>query len=783
MSIKRKFKFKRHGSEASDDGMVVPDHLVSDLTDDASSEDSLSYPISKPHDPLSLPETKNRSSLDLSSVAKPSEPSSSVSSSDATRSDATRSFSRSPSESVGSSPPSRPSRFMRNAEAQQTPQGTPARAPSSDASPLLEEGLKWASWGLDIASPVRSLSGSWLALTCPKCRESGLAAHSESGVFFCFSCPHHGDASTVPRQYRQTWLQAWNVFLKDSAQTELPEMVRSAQTEGCLAYVYQNKAWLEAWHLWCTDGNHTIRDCYISSNLNALSNEDPSWFRLEGPAYPLGWNETLQNRVVLVNDPLDLVALSNIGVSGVACVPPDLDVRLPTSDAWKALEFMESKLKDMSEIIFAFHSTPHWRALEDELGRRMDKERCFRVRWTNPWAEWQEGQVDEATGEVFDEFAMEAEVNEYQEALEASSLEQASSGDAHREEKSAFDALKLFSADKVISMIDVAQPFPVAGVHELSDLDDRFEELYKTGLAPGAATGWPSMDPHYTVKTGQWTVVTGIPGHGKSSWLDGLLVNLATLHGWRFGMFSPENQPIERHFASLMEKKIGKPFSEGHRQRISEKEKNITKRWLNDKFKVILPHEENGLWTLDAVLKLAKVLVYRYGIRGLVIDPWNELDHSRNSQVSETTYISECLTKVRRFARLYDVHIWIVAHPTKLEKKADGKYPVATPYDIAGGAHWRNKADNAISVYRNVDEDDRDVSDVYIQKIRFKEVGSLGVVSLRSDLASGAYIDDIDQNKRAYAKSQGAYLPSSSMRLPSPRKYHTGSALSYEHNF
>jgi hypothetical protein len=43
--------------------------------------------------------------------------------------------------------------------------------------------------------------------------------------------------------------------------------------------------------------------------------------------------------------------------------------------------------------------------------------------------------------------------------------------------------------------------------------------------------------------------------------------------------------------------------------------------------------------------------VFRYGVRGLVIDPYNELDHSREFE-SETEYVSQMLSKVKRFAQV-----------------------------------------------------------------------------------------------------------------------------------
>ena len=90
-----------------------------------------------------------------------------------------------------------------------------------------------------------------------------------------------------------------------------------------------------------------------------------------------------------------------------------------------------------------------------------------------------------------------------------------------------------------------------------------------------------------------------------------------------------------------------------------------------------------------------------FGIRGLVIDPYNELDHQRPPGVSETEYVSQMLTKIKRFAQHYDAHVWFVAHPRQLQQWR-GDPP--NLYDISGSAHFVNKADNGVVVHRVRDE-------------------------------------------------------------------------------
>lgn len=301
--------------------------------------------------------------------------------------------------------------------------------------------------------------------------------------------------------------------------------------------------------------------------------------------------------------------------------------------------------------------------------------------------------------------------------------------------KDANDAL-LIGPGVVRACFDDAKPFPVAGIFTVDDLSDRVDDLYERGMPGGAKTGWPTLDWHYTVREGQLTIVTGIPGSGKSVWLDALLVNLATNHGWRFGLCSPEQRPVERHISQLIQKYIGKPFGSGPTNRMSRDEKDAGKEWVGRHFEFVLP-EEN---TVDAILERARVLSVRSGIKGFVIDPWTELDHSRPNNQSETEFIHQSLAKIRTFGVNHACHMWVVAHPTKLQKNSDGAYPVPTLYDISGSAGWFNKADNGIAVWRDKVNENVPVQ-FHIQKIRFAETGGLGMVELRFDKLTGRYAE------------------------------------------
>lgn len=279
----------------------------------------------------------------------------------------------------------------------------------------------------------------------------------------------------------------------------------------------------------------------------------------------------------------------------------------------------------------------------------------------------------------------------------------------------------------------------VSPSHLLADV----ETLYREDIPTGVGTGWFALDRHFKPRPGELTLGTGIPGHGKTSFLDALLVNLARIHGWRSLLFSAENLPFENHIAGLLEIKTGKPFRKGFHERMTDSELREGLTFVNEHFTFLNPEKP----TLDRVLELAERAIQEKEYKVLVIDPWNELEHKWGENQAETHYISDCLTKIRRFGRRHKIHVFVIAHPMKPKKEADGSYPPPSPYDISGGAHWRNKADNCFTVYRNINGDGYEDpnTEIHITKVRFREVGKIGVVKLAFDRVTGRY-SSIDHN-------------------------------------
>lgn len=293
--------------------------------------------------------------------------------------------------------------------------------------------------------------------------------------------------------------------------------------------------------------------------------------------------------------------------------------------------------------------------------------------------------------------------------------------------KDANECLVKYGRDAVKNAILSKQEFPVTGIFTAKDINDDIDDYFYNGLPEGSDIGLPYFDELLKFHPGYITTITGIPSHGKSEFLDFIMTSLNIRHKWSFGIYSPENYPLQLHFSKIAEKLLGKSFSV-----MNEAELGVAKKYFNDNFHFIKPEENNKL---ENILEKTKYLVRKKGIRAFIIDAWNKLEH--DWQGSETQYISKELDKLATFCERNGVHLFLVAHPTKISKdKQTGLYEVPNLYSISGSANFFNKTHNGISVYRNFTTNR---TEIYVQKVKFKHWGKHGMVELEWNPANGRY--------------------------------------------
>lgn len=293
--------------------------------------------------------------------------------------------------------------------------------------------------------------------------------------------------------------------------------------------------------------------------------------------------------------------------------------------------------------------------------------------------------------------------------------------------KDANDCLQKYGIQGIIDSIAKPLNFPLEGVFTISDIDNEIEDMYVNGLDKGVSLNIDGFD--LNIVKGYITVVTGIPSHGKSEWVDNMVCSLRVHHNQSGAFYSPENKPTQLHFSKLARRLVGKHWDgEG---RISDTEKNLVKRFLDKKFWFLKPEKD---FTLKSILDQIRQLKRRFGLDFFVIDAWNKLEHKDNA---DTSYIGKCLDEIAIFCEVENLHCFLVAHPTKIQtNKVTLQYEVPTLYNISGSSNFYNKADNGICVYRDFV---KDLTYIYTQKIKFDHWGVEGYSEYKYDIPSKRY--------------------------------------------
>jgi twinkle protein len=372
--------------------------------------------------------------------------------------------------------------------------------------------------------------------------------------------------------------------------------------------------------------------------------------------------------VVIVEGEIDSLSCHEAGINYSVSTPNGANSNLRYID--NCYEYFVNKKK----IIIATDNDDPGRKLKDELINRFGKDRCFTV-----------------------DFPVDC--------------------------KDANDVLVKHGKEVLKKCIEDAKAININGIVPFNERKEALFALYKNGVPTGTPAGVMGLDEYIRFQGGLVTVVTGSPSSGKSEFLDNIMANLAINHNWRFGVFSFENQPTHLHDQKISEKIIGKAFSyrKDPSNRITEEELELVFDTLDDRFKTIDKTQTDI--SLDGILETIKELILRYGIKGAVIDPYNKVIH-KTSNMYDPSYINEFMNKLTNFAVAWNIHIFLVAHPSKLLKeKSTGKLEIPTLYSISGGANFYNQMDNGIIIHR-----DRETGlvEVIIGKIRFHEQGKEG---------------------------------------------------------
>jgi len=310
--------------------------------------------------------------------------------------------------------------------------------------------------------------------------------------------------------------------------------------------------------------------------------------------------------------------------------------------------------------------------------------------------------------------------------------------------KDANELLLKQGVKKLDEALSKARPVPLPGVRSLSAQKEALLYLYDNGYAKGVTSGWPEFDHYFTPEPGKLVVVSGYPGHGKTSWLNHFFMNLARLNNWNIGLYSPEMGEEGEMLGKFVQIALDAPFLPGSDKQVAREALETAIDWVGDRFWEIYCDESDNegfaSLTVPQILTRAEPLVLKHGLKVLDIDPWNQLESSRGKGMTVDEYIAVSLSTIQRWGKRMGVMPVIVIHPRKPDsiKSAEEKGPEA--YEAAGAAHWYNMADVFLSIHRDKSTADG-LTTVTVKKHRKEGItGNLGSCQFKYHKATGRFI-------------------------------------------
>ena len=261
------------------------------------------------------------------------------------------------------------------------------------------------------------------------------------------------------------------------------------------------------------------------------------------------------------------------------------------------------------------------------------------------------------------------------------------------------------------------------------EIKDAMLSLYYDDKPSGFGVGLSNLDELVIWETGRLSIITGIPNHGKSEFVDFLSVQFNKLYGWKTLFFSPENYPIKKHLNKIGKKIVNKKIDKDN---LNEIEIMKIFDFINENFFFLNKDNVNNI---DDILACTKELINKEDIRVLVIDAFYNLEHMKPNNILATDYIDIILNTLQTFAQKNDILIQLIAHPRKIQM-SNGIYNVPNFYEISGSANFPNRADYSLTVYRDMIEN---ITQIHVQKVRFD--GCQGVAYLKYDHVSGNFFD------------------------------------------
>jgi len=212
-----------------------------------------------------------------------------------------------------------------------------------------------------------------------------------------------------------------------------------------------------------------------------------------------------------------------------------------------------------------------------------------------------------------------------------------------------------------------------------SEYLDDVEKYFSEDLTGGLELPFKKTIDDFKIRMGEITLLTGYSGHGKSAWLNQVMLGLMKQEKTMIASF----EMLPKATLGRMCQQTGEalPNYEYIKDFLSQLEHNL---YLYD---------PEGETTSNKVIEVIYYCAEKLGVKLMVIDSLMKCGINEDDLNKQKAFAN----KLAVAARDLGIHLFLVAHSRKTASEHDN----ASKFDVAGSANLTNLVDNVISVHRN----------------------------------------------------------------------------------
>ena len=209
-----------------------------------------------------------------------------------------------------------------------------------------------------------------------------------------------------------------------------------------------------------------------------------------------------------------------------------------------------------------------------------------------------------------------------------------------------------------------------------------FEDVKKhfhEDLTGGLSLPFINTENDFKVRMGETTVVTGFSAHGKSAWLNQVMLHLMK-----------KEKTMIASFEMLPKATLGRMCQQTGEAMPNDE---YILDFLNQLESNLYLYDPEGSTSTKKVLEVIYYCAEKLNVKIMVIDSLMKCGVAEDDLNRQKKFLDDLAVA----ARDLNIHLFIVAH----SRKTNSDYEHATKLDVAGSANITNLVDNVLSVHRN----------------------------------------------------------------------------------